>query len=341
MRMIRRFALVLLLPFALPAAAQATSHDPVVLRVLDTLVLPRMAAFATAAQALADTAASDCRADSPALRAAWNAAFDAFIGVQAFRAGPAEEGGLGQAIAFWPDAKGFAERQIPALIAADDPALGDPAAFAQASVAVRGLFALEFLIYSPAVAPYGPGDPACRLVQTATADLAANAERLSGDWRGDFGAALRSAGEGGNTRFLGADEARQLLLTQLLTQLEFDKDMRLGRPLGTLDRPRPARAEARLSGRSLRSIQLSLAASEDLARALDAGQTEGVLPAFAYARGLADRLDDPVLAGVETTGGRFRAQELADAIARAAEVSGTELGAILGVAPGFNALDGD
>lgn len=324
----------LLCLIALPAAA-----DPFVDRVVDTVALPRFDAFASAAGALAEAAQDDCSATGPALRQAWNDAFDAFLPAQAFRSGPMEDRGIG--IAYWPDPKGFTEKNLIALLAANGPDLASAETYSGVSVAARGLYALEVMLFDPDFKTYGPEDPGCALVGAATADLALTARAASAAWALDYAPLLRSAGEPANTRFLTTQEVRQSLFTQLLTQLEFDKDERLGRPLGSLEKPRPTRAESRASGRSLRNIRVSLAANEDLARALGADQTEGVLPAFAYARSVADKLTDPTLADVGTPGGRFRVQELADAIGRVAETSSAELGAVLGVAPGFNALDGD
>jgi uncharacterized protein len=325
-------AALLLAAVAILSAAPAQASDPVVDAVIDTVALPRLTAFADATAALSATADADCT-PGPRLLAAWNAAFDAFVPVQAFRSGPMEEDGIGQAIAYWPDPKAFTQKQLRALLTG-----GAPVDYSVVSVAARGLFALEVLLYDP---DFNSGDAACALIRAASADLAVSARRLSDLWADSYALLLRSAGEPGNTRFLTSQEARQSLLTQLLTQLEFDKDERLGRPLGTLEKTRPARAEAHLSGRSLRNLSFSLAANEAFARALGADRTEGVLPAFAYAATALGKLTDPVLAEVGTTGGRLRVQEAADAIGRAAEAASTELGAVLGVAPGFNALDGD
>ncbi|AMY67817.1 hypothetical protein AKL17_0557 [Frigidibacter mobilis] len=105
--------------------------------------------------------------------------------------------------------------------------------------------------------------------------------------------------------------------------------------------PRPLRAESRASGRSLHNVTLSLAANRALAEALSDGGTEYLFEYFDYAQGVAAKLDDPVFAGVDTPGGRLRVQELKTAIERVHDAASTELAAELGVAAGFNALDGD
>ena len=96
-------------------------------------------------------------------------------------------------------------------------------------------------------------------------------------------------------------------------------DQRLGRPLGTFDRPRPTRAEARRSGRSLTHIVLSLDALEALAVTL-AGDVPDTQAAFAAARARAVALEDPTLAGVADPAKRFKVEVLQQAV-RAIQVA--------------------
>ena len=297
-------------------------------------ILPGYAGFSEATAALDAAAQADCGADG--LRPVYQAAFDAWIGVSHLRLGPVEDQGRALAIAFWPDPKGLGAKQQAALIRAQDAVVADPAAFAEVSVAARGLMGLERLLY-PAEPP--TGDYPCALIRATTRDLAAMAAAVEAEWQQGFAAALLAPGAA-NPRFLSQTEARQALLTQLVTGLEFAADQRLGRPLGSFDKPRPERAETRASGRSLRNVALSLTALEGLARHLapDSPQTWA---AFARARELATGLDDPVLAGVADPGGRLKIEILQQAIHATRDAALAEIGAALGVGLGFNAADGD
>ena len=58
-------------------------------------ILPGTAAFAAAGAALRDQAAADCT-PGPELRAAWNGAFDAWLGMRASALRPAGGGRAGQ-----------------------------------------------------------------------------------------------------------------------------------------------------------------------------------------------------------------------------------------------------
>lgn len=145
----------------------------------------------------------------------------------------------------------------------------------------------------------------------------------------------------GNERFLSQREAAQALYTALVTGLEFTETRRLARPLGTFERPRPERAEARRSGRSLRNVILSLEALRKLARTLadtDIPRTEA---AFANALEIARDLGDPVFAGVEPPQGRLEVEILGQRIAAIRNAVAAEIGTVLGISAGFNASDGD
>jgi predicted lipoprotein len=322
--MLRHLAFAIVL--ATPAGADVTE-------AVNQQALQGYAAFSAATADLALAADGSC--DAHALRPAYQAAFDAWMGVSHLRLGPVEEDGRVQAIAFWPDPKGAGKKVLANLMATKDPAVSDPAAFAEVSVAGRGLFALERLLYGDV-----SGEYACALTRAVAADLARIAAETEAGWTGGFAGALTTAGVAGNSQYLSPTEARQAMFTQLISGLEFDKNERLGRPLGTFDHPRPERAEAIASERSLRNVQLSLTALRQLSALLvsDAPKTDA---AFDRALTLAEGLNDPVLAGVAEPQGWLKVQILQDAIEAVIEAASDEVGTALNVGVGFNAGDGD
>lgn len=323
--------LLRLILMLLVVAAQTASADTA--EVIDRHILPRHAAFAASTARLAAAARDSC---APArLIPLFHAAYDDWMGVQHIRTGPVEDEGRGLAIAYWPDPKGLGLRVQRALIYGDAEVL-DPAAFARQSVAARGLTGLERLLF-PAT-PW-PADT-CPLIRATTADLARLAAELEDGWRNEFGPLLRHPGAAGNTRFLNRAEPRQMLFTQIVTGLDFVKDQRLGRPLGSFDRPAPERAEARASGRSLRNVTLSLRALRGMVSDLS-GQAPRTQAALDRAIALAEALPDPVLAGTATPQGWLKVQIVQQAVEAARDTAVAELGPALGVSVGFNAMDGD
>ncbi len=323
-----RFLLPLLVAFS-PVLAFAGTEE-----VLNDHILPGYAAFAEATSALDESARGDCSAE--ALRPAYNAAFDVWMGVSHLHLGPAEDQGRSLTIAFWPDPKGLTPRKLKELIAAQDPAMIDPDRFASQSIAVRGLFALERLSFDPELAD---GDYACALRRAVAHDLARIAAAIRDEWQGGASEVLLNP-EAGDGPYLDDKEVTQALFTQLITGLEYDADQRIGRPLGTFDRPRPERAEARLSARSLRNVELSLLALRDLAIALSPDSPK-TLAAFDRAINTAQALDDPDFAGVSEPGSRLKVEILGQQIKAIKDIAMVEMGSALGVGVGFNAGDGD
>ncbi|NUH67145.1 imelysin family protein [Sulfitobacter sp. S0837] len=307
--------------------------------VIEDHALPGTAAFAQAAAALDTAARADCTA--PSLRPAYQKTFDAWLGIAHLSLGPLEEAGRGLTIGFWPDSRGMVGRTVAKLIADKDPAAQTPEGFAEVSVAGRGLFALERVLYDDALAGYAEGSYSCTLARAMTHDLAVLAREVDTEWREGFAQSLRSAGADGNTRFLSEREAVQALYTALSTGLEFIADQRLGRPMGTFDAPKPRVAEARRSGRSLRNVILSLEALRGLARSLSDAPIPQTEAAFAAALDKAEILDDPVFAGVADPVGRLRVEALQTLVSKISSAVAQEIAPALGVSVGFNATDGD
>jgi hypothetical protein len=339
--------LLLAAALALPASAFAQGAPGVdapgiVAAALDRHILPGYARLTDETEDLAQAAEAGCAADDPGLRTAFHDAFDAWMGVSHLTFGPAEEENRLFALAFWPDARGMTPRALMGLIEASDPVAENPEEFATVSVAARGFYAIEFLLYDERISGAGDAAYRCTLVQAVARDINATATDLRAAWEERFAGLMRTAGE--NDRFRSRDEALRTLFGALDQGLEFTADLRLGRPLGTFDRPRPQMAEARRSGRSLVHVVLSLEALEELALILshDLPETQDALRvAFATAQERAEMLDDPILAGVADPQGRIRVEVLQQRVAEIRDLARAELGPALGVAAGFNSLDGD
>lgn len=310
---------------------------PVFADVSDALsehVLPGHARLAEATSALATSAATDCSPE--ALRPAFHAAYDAWVSISHIQFGPIEDQSTSLAMAFWPDPKDRTGKALARLTAAQDDIVDDATHWSDVSAAAQGFTALERVLYDAQPDP----EYACRLTQAIAAGLAKKSAALAQAWP-EFADLMNSAGTEGNTRYQSPKEAQRAFYTALSTGLEFLHDQRLGRPLGTFDRPRPARAEARRSERSLRHITLSLAALEELSTYLGHGDLTQTRAAFAAARARADGMDDPALAGVADPASRFRIEALQQGVRTVQVAVIDEIGTPLGISAGFNSLDGD
>lgn len=322
---------------ALLAAGLAVPAGAGVQEALDDHILPGLAEFAEASTALAEAAGADCTAD--ALKPAYQEAFDAWTQIGDIRMGPSETGVL--SIAFWPDTRGFTPKTLSRLIADEDPVGRDAVAFADTSIAARGLFALERMFYDSDFSDYEAESYSCALVQTITEDLARQAGALEGAWREQFADVLTSAGEEGNATYMSGDEAVRAVYTQILTSLEFTADNRLGRPLGTFERPRPTRAEAWRSGRSLRNVMQDTEAAVEIARALADWELPLTGAALERLHEAADKVEDPTLQGVDDPFERLRVEIVQQGVRAVSDAIEQEIGVPLGISPGFNSADGD
>lgn len=340
------------MPRALPALAFAmflcgsvaaeTALDAVVTRAVSEHVLPRVSAFEESATALQATSETDCAPTSPALYAAYHAAFDGWAGISHLRFGPTEADDRAFAIAFWPDGRGKTPKALTALLTGDPAILQEPVTFRQVSIAARGLYALEYLLFDPAIMAAGTPETRCALIRAIAWDVARNGSGIAQDWRSDYAERLTETGP--DHLYRSDAEAAQELFKALSTGLQFTAEARLGRPLGTFDRPRPKRAELRRSERALRQVVLSLEATRELALILaasDADLSGDLAQAFDRALEQADRLNDPALAGVAEPQTRFKVEALQQAVNDIRALVAGELGPLLGVAAGFNSLDGD
>ena len=334
----------------LPAAAVAQDHAGLARRAYDTHILPRYEAFDAAAAALALAAQTHCAPGDAALRDAYQSAFDAWMGVQHLRFGPSEVEDRAYALAFWPDTKGRTPAGLNALLKKQDAAAATPEGMANQSIAVRGFFALDYLLYDPAAATAGADSPyGCALIQGITGDIARIAHEFEAEWAGGYGQLFLSAGAPGNTVYLAPRETTVALFTALMTGLEANKDQRLGRPMGTFDQPTPLRAEARRSDRPQRNVVVSLAALTELATLLaeaaaplEGGEQapERIELATARMNRLAGRLT-PRFEEVETPQGRLHLEQAQQAVYAVSQATLQYVGPPLGVSQGFNALDGD
>jgi predicted lipoprotein len=227
----------------------------------------------------------------------------------------------------------------------EDPAVDDPAAFGGVSVAARGLFALDWLLYDPGAGGITAGEYSCRLLQAIAGDAERTAARVLARWRDPWAGILRSAGAAENPVYLTPEEGTKALYSALTDRLQADVDLRLGRPMGT-ERPQPRRAEAWRSGRSLGNVRLSLEALRGYAAAafgpaIGAERAGKVDARFEAALAAAGGVGEPLDVAVATPEGRSRVEALQAAVRHLQAEVAAHVGPTIGVTAGFNAMDGD
>ena len=319
---------------ALPAFADGSMID----QVLDEHVLPGYRHFAEESAVLSEIAANQCDRTNSGLRNSYHSSFDAWMRVSHLRFGPSEVKDRAFSLAFWPDTGGKTPKALRNLILNADPAVETPEDFHEVSVAGRGFHSLEFMLYDPEFAELGDPGYRCALIRAIAADISESAAAILRDWEGGHADLMRTAGA--NDTYQTPEEALKQIFTMLTTGLQFTAETRLGRPLGTFERPRPKRAEARRSGRSLMHVILSLNSARELSAILSSRNPD-LDAAFLVALSLAERIDDPIFAGVSAARGRIEVEALQQSIEHVRQILTEQTGPDLGLAAGFNLLDGD
>mgnify|MGYP000064800824 CR=1 FL=1 len=325
----------------LPLGAQADMRSVIEHTVQDQ-ILPGYQALHNHAQSLQLATESHCAAADPDLRTAWGGMMDAWTRVSHLRFGPSEVDGRAFAIAFWPDPRSKTAKALNQLMADLDPAVADPETFEEVSVAARGLYALEFMLYDPAFAEQATPEYRCALIRAIATGLVDSSAVILSEWRDGYADILLNPAEDGAYR--SEEEVFQELFKALSTGLQFTAETRIGRPLGTFDRPRPRRAELRRSERSRHQVIVALEELSELAAGLSVDHPEiakRFAAGFEEAILLAADPDDPVFASVSDISGRLKVEILQQSVERLREILVMELGPAIGVGVGFNALDGD
>ncbi|WP_238245213.1 imelysin family protein, partial [Methylobacterium iners] len=285
------------------------------------------------------------------LRQAFQAAADAWSGIEAVCAGPIAVENRFERVAHWPERRNAVSRAVAGLL----EETGDltPERLRRASVAGQGLTALERLLYGEAEG--GAARAADELAAPAGGRRRALGAAIAGNLR-EIGAETLSGwtgneGEAAAYERASPEAAREILTrlaTDQLAQIEAVEDAKLATVLGKgPDGARPLLAEGWRAGRSLRAIALNLAAAEAFTRAALSHEPErlrAVEAGAATARSVADGL----AAGSAELGalaadpkGRGRLVLLRDAVASARAVCGPAYAEALGITIGFNSRDGD
>jgi len=368
-----RFAGALIAFALLAGMAPAWAKDPPIaeeayravnLALVETHIRPRYARFAATGATLEDQVESVCATSAPRelelVRAAFDSAFGAWMGIAYIQEGPAAQFMRQVRLHFWPDKRGRTGKQLNAFLAADDTRSLAPERFSNISVALQGFGVAERLLFEHAhferIASV-PEDIRCQLLRSVARNIAQIGSGLVQDWvpgEGSFSDEFQRAGHS-DSRFATHREATAVLVNGLFTSLKIVTDFKLDRVLGkTIEGARPKRAESWRSGRSLWNIIDNLTALQALyegeagapgLRALFARRHHELasLLSTAFTKTLANarRIPVPLSQAVADPTARPPLSLLARQTRALKAMVAKELAPALGTPLGFNALDGD
>lgn len=251
------------------ANASAVSWDDYNRETIQADILPAYQHLASEAGELAEAATSLCQTpDQQHLentRQAFTDTLDAWQHISHVQFGPVQFLMRNYSIQYWPDRKGIGRRQLQAVLQMPADTPFDDEFFHQASISIKGLPALEQLLYREDAlrALQGTGLD-CRLTQAIANNVAQMAQGISADWQQEYEAMLapQSADddEAGPVPDLSID-----LMKSLVEPIELIRDTKLRAVMGRgPDATYPHRAENWLSGHSLANIRANMEAAQQL-----------------------------------------------------------------------------
>jgi uncharacterized protein len=327
-------------------------------KVVDKYLLPHFEAFQQATAKLADDLDAKCGGQPKRLAAA-RQDFDktvlAWAQIEFLRFGPMAVTGRPERISFWPDPRGFMQRQLRALIARRDATALDPAALAEKSAAIQGLPALESLLTAkpPITSDDDDGHYRCRLAVAIARNLQSIARDLVSEWSGEKGWRARMLAPGpDNTNYKTPPEPPAEFARALVTGLQMIQDRQVAplMPAGVPAAGKPPQlpfAAAGLSGSYAAAEIGSLKALYDsmgLGRSVP--EEKAWMPrwiAQAWER-LAHDAPAAIEKGAGEPGDPDRERELRMVrfhLEGIRKLVGRELAPLAGLTIGFNELDGD
>ncbi len=282
-RLLAAFA-VLAAMAIIPASAQEgdasaepppIAFSPVVERAIDAVVLPGYRALVERAAAEATLVDDLCwQADVARLEAARTGFGElvlAWSKVELIRFGSARDQNRYERLFFWPDPRGRGLQQIQEIIATEDATAASVATLREKSVAVQGLFALEFILYGTGSEVLTePADPArsfrCRFGAAIAGAIAKTAEEILAGWtKPDGYAALMNGAGPDNPVYRSHGEAVQELIKAAREQLQLSRDLKLAHAIEDAPaKAQPKRAPFWRSDLTLASIRANIAAVEAL-----------------------------------------------------------------------------
>ena len=322
-------------------------------------VLPRYARLASATGALASAAKDFCVDRSQARRARAQARFhdamDAWMDVQHLYFGPIEISRRAYRFYFWPQAQGKVADAVAKFLSSGNEAASSASRIAQASAALQGFLAVEILLFGD-ISPGPASARGCGLLKAATENMRNMAAGVLAEWRdGETPfARIVTGANPQNHYFQKPDEATLAFFKSFHDGLQLIAEVKLKNVMGDSVRSaRPHFAESRLSSRSLRNVIGNLKALRalylggegpglgDLAGTVDPKLDRLLRKAFRITIRTARSIRRPLEKAAVEPSLRPRAAKLTLQARALRQIVRDDLAKALGLAVGFNALDGD
>lgn len=356
--MLRMFGIWLAVVVSWPALA--TDYQKPVELLISGYIRPATQTFAETAARLPAAVQGICSShDETRIAAFQNANADTirdFAKIHFLRFGPLVEEDRLSRLAFMPDPRGTAQRQIRKLVAAQDTGVQNAGTLAGKSVAVQGLTALQLIAFDKTggvtLGTDGPDSFACKYSLAIAENVAVIANETAAAWQDPKGYSqiLLEIGAD-NARFKTSKEALESVFNVLATGVTVARDQNLLPALGkSEEKAKPRRIPFSRSGNGVLFLSSELLglehalASMDL-KAMSPSEHEWLFDTLGFefknAQNLLSQLQPPLRQTFEESGAYSKLKVLAITLQSIRELVAPEIAGALGLAGGFNALDGD
>lgn len=347
--------------WALPVSADTLTQDnytDFIEALTDTVVVPAYERLAIETTTLGETLKGFCghptEAGAKAVTHRFHDTMDAWARAQPILFGPVLNAPGPARFQFWPDKRGTGLRQLRRVLATKDATVLTAGELSTKSIALGDLQALEYVLFDDPEASL-LSDPFRCGYASAIADLQrSRAALLLHDWTkpGGYREQVIDAASG-TQAFFDEREAASAYLNTIIGTLEFIRLQKLDRPMGlTVENARGSRVESRRSARSLRNIALNMETVNaffsvpngvgGLLRKLpnnhDTPKVEQLLADIAVDL---ESFNAPLSDLVGDADSRPALETLLTKLRALQSLFQDHIAADLGLAPGFNATDGD
>jgi predicted lipoprotein len=304
------------------------------------------------AQAADEFAAQPSQDGFAAMRVAYDSVSDRWMQAQFFRLGPLGAQQRSERFEYWPEKRPIIDKQLAGLLANASPDSLAAEKFAQASVAVQGLPALERLLYGDTARQVLSAGPEQKARMAVIKAIAHNLDNLARELAAAWDKVLSDPKTAASPFTQDPNEAAAQLYAGLMTGLQVVSDQKIAGPRGqTIDKAKPKSAEQWRAGRSLKNIKLNLQALQEaaagksgftnlLAADQDTLKSE-ITAAFDAALAAADAAPEPLDTAVTDAEGRKKVGALLIAINHVRDIMSQKVPGAIGISLGFNEMDGD
>ncbi|WP_417667769.1 imelysin family protein [Roseibium sp.] len=333
---------------------------PFVRSSIETYIRPAFSAFADTTSRLPDAVEAVCDHPTPQSQALFASLYGdvvaSFGGISFLRFGPLIDDHRLDSLAFMPDPRGIAQRQIRKTFASDDTSFTDPKKLREKSVALQGLTALQLIAFDGnGVVTLGNADTpqgdVCGYALAISKNVAAIASTTNAEWQDPSGYSDELLNPRSNSQIRTPKEAIETIFNALVTGLIVIKDQELLPTLGTdIKKARGTRFPFSRSQNGRRYVMAELNGIQNALNAARFGDVLGDdfkwIPqslSFEFDNGQSwlASIDQPIRQSIKDPGVYGKLGLLTITINSLRDTMALELAGALGLSGGFNALDGD